>query len=91
MGIVRAQVSGAANLAAWLNTNATAFFTSVSKEGNMDVWSATDKDGNKIFRFSANDFTAYRTNGANSIAANTTLHISHTSAVKNGKRLFKPQ
>ena len=37
----------------------------------MQVWSAFDKDGNKVFRFSANDFTAYRTNGANGIAANT--------------------
>lgn len=71
MAIVRAQVSGAANLAAWLNTNATAFFNGVSQESGMQVWSATDKDGNKVFRFSANDFTAYRTDGANGIAANT--------------------
>lgn len=71
MAIKRAQVSSAADLAAWLNTNATAFFNSVTQETGMQVWSATDKDGNKVFRFSANDFTAYRTDGANGIAANT--------------------
>lgn len=81
MGIVRAQVSGAANLAAWLNTNATAFFNGVSQESGMQVWSATDKDGNKVFRFSADDFTAYRTNGANSIVADTGSMFNTTDII----------
>lgn len=67
MSITRAQVSTPAGLAAWLNENAGAFFSGVSKVGAQEIYQAADLDGNIVFRFTANDFTAYRRNGDNSI------------------------
>lgn len=67
MSITRAQVSTPAGLAAWLNENAGAFFSGVSKVGEQEIYQAADLDGNIVIRFTANDFTAYRRNGDNSI------------------------
>lgn len=47
MAIERAQVIGIDGLAAWLNTNATAFFDSVTYS-NSEL-TATDTDGNTVF------------------------------------------
>lgn len=67
MAITRAQVSTPEGLAAWLNENAGAFFSSVTQNGNQD-YTVKDLDGNAVFRFSYTQFMAYRTNGANSIS-----------------------
>lgn len=67
MSIKRARVSTPAGLAAWLNENATAFFSSVIQNGNQD-YTVKDLDGNDIFRFAYTQFMAYRTNGANPIS-----------------------
>lgn len=68
MSIKRALVSTPAGLAAWLNENAGAFLSGVSKVGAQETYQAADLDGNIVFKFTANDFTAYRTNGANPIS-----------------------
>lgn len=67
MSIKRAQVSTPAGLAAWLNENATAFFSSITPNDSQD-FTVKDLDGNDVFRFSYTQFRAYRTNGANSIS-----------------------
>lgn len=67
MSITRAQVSNPAGLAAWLNENAGAFLSGVSKVGAQEIYQAADLDGNIVFKFTANDFTAYRRNGDNPI------------------------
>lgn len=70
MSIKRAQVSGIGALAAWLNENAGALLSGVSKVGAQEIYQAADLDGNIVFKFTANDFTAYRTNGANPVSTN---------------------
>lgn len=70
MSIKRAQVSGIGALAAWLNENAGALLSGVSKVGAQETYQAADLDGNIVFKFTANDFTAYRTNGANPVSTN---------------------
>lgn len=70
MAITRAQVSTPAGLAAWLNENAGAFLSGVSRVGAQEIYRAADLDGNIIFNFTANNFTAYRRNEANPISSN---------------------
>lgn len=70
MSIKGAQVSGIGALAAWLNENAGALLSGVSKVGAQEIYQAADLDGNIVFKFAANDFTAYRTNGANPVSTN---------------------
>lgn len=62
MAIKRAKLSGASNVAAWLNTNATNFFSQVSSSGT-NTWAIYDLDGNKVAEFSETGFVAYRANG----------------------------
>ena len=69
MAVRRAQVSEVSALAAWLNENATAFFSSVNRVGAQEIYQAVDLDGNTVFQFDSSAFTAYRTNGSNPISA----------------------
>lgn len=68
MAIVRAQISGVANLAAWLNENATHLFQKVEYSALDGTYYGYDLDGKKAFGFASGSFKAYRTDGGNPIS-----------------------
>lgn len=68
MAIVRAQISGVANLAAWLDENATHLLQKVEKDASSNVWYGYDLDGKKAFSLASGSFQAYRTDGGNPIS-----------------------
>lgn len=68
MAIVRAQISGVANLAAWLNANATHLLQKVEYSALDGTYYGYDLDGKKVFGFASGSFKAYRTDGGNPIS-----------------------
>lgn len=65
MSILKARLTTAEDVAAWLNTNATAFFSSVTCEGAGSTATVKmyDKDNNEVFRSFTSYCQAYRASG----------------------------